>query len=124
MAVKLEISGDEKVEQRLIRARVRAPKMARKSERKWAFRLKAEVRRSASRFKKTGGYDRSIVVRNFNEVLTNHPAGPRLEKGFIGQDSSGRTYAQAPQAHWAPSQKKISKEMAKDLLKETMDLGN
>jgi hypothetical protein len=124
MAVDVEVTGADRVESRLIRARVRSRALGPKLERRWAFRLKAEVRRSASRFKKTGVYDKSIVVRNGNEVLTTHPAGPRLEKGFIATDSAGRTYAQAPQPHWLPSRIKIAKAMAKDARREVISLGD
>ena len=34
---------------------------------------------------------------------TNHPAGPRLEKGFVGQDSLGRVYHQPPYPHVGPA---------------------
>ncbi len=58
----------------------------------------------------TGDYNRSIGV-NFGfeagsptaRVGTNRPQGRRLEKGFVGTDSLGRTYNQPPYPHFGPA---------------------
>jgi hypothetical protein len=36
------------------------------------------------------------------EVYTNHPAAHRLEVGFVGVDSAGRTVDAPPYPHWDP----------------------
>lgn len=58
----------------------------------------------------TGDYRRSITVRfgsgggTFLAVVgTNLPQGRRLEYGFHGTDSLGRTYAQPPFPHFGPA---------------------
>lgn len=53
----------------------------------------------------TGDYNRSIYLRitpTSAEVGTNKPQGRRLEFGFSGTDSLGRTYDQPPYAHFGP----------------------
>ncbi len=59
---------------------------------------------------KTGTYRRSIHVEMSTEGLhpvaligTNVPYGRRLEFGFVGADSLGRIYNQAPRPHWRPA---------------------
>jgi hypothetical protein len=58
----------------------------------------------------TGDYRRSITVQfsdaggNFTAVVgTNAPQGRRLEFGFHGMDSLGRSYSQAPLPHFGPA---------------------
>jgi len=58
----------------------------------------------------TGDYRRSITLRvgsggsNFSAAVgTNNPQGRRLEFGFHGTDSRGRTYAQPPYPHFGPA---------------------
>lgn len=36
-------------------------------------------------------------------AYTDHPAARRLELGFVGKDSRGRHYNQAPRPHWRPA---------------------
>jgi len=36
-------------------------------------------------------------------IFTNHPAARRLEYGFVGTDSLGRNYNQAPRPHMRPA---------------------
>jgi len=57
----------------------------------------------------TGDYRRSISLRLFSdgevyaaEVFTSAPQGHRLEAGFIGADSLGRTYHSPPLPHFGP----------------------
>lgn len=58
----------------------------------------------------TGDYNRSISL-NMNRNLdgieavvgTNKPQGRRLEYGFVGTDSIGRTYNQPPYPHFRPA---------------------
>ncbi len=59
---------------------------------------------------KTGTLRRDIHVEMSEEgghpvalVGTNQPQARRLEKGFIGRDSLGRLYNQAPQPRWRPA---------------------
>lgn len=58
----------------------------------------------------TGDYVRSINTtfgRKGTTILatvgTNKPQGRRLEYGFVGADSLGRHYNQAPLPHWGPA---------------------
>lgn len=58
----------------------------------------------------TGDYRRTIGTRFVEtadtytgEVGTNAPQGRRLELGFYGTDSLGRTYAQQPYPHFGPA---------------------
>lgn len=58
----------------------------------------------------TGNYRRSISrhvrltrVLFIGTVGTNAPQAWRLEKGFYGRDSAGRTYRQPPYAHFGPA---------------------
>ena len=57
----------------------------------------------------TGDYNRSISLAMSGnaffsqaEVGTNRPQGRRLELGFHGTDSLGRTYNQPPYEHFGP----------------------
>lgn len=62
---------------------------------------------------RTGQYRRSWRISRLNEqdsrrlvsftVVTNHPAAYRLEYGFVGTDSLGRHYNQAPRPHIRPA---------------------
>lgn len=73
----------------------------------------------------TGDYRRSIGVQFYRDpkagfvavVGTNKPQGPRLEFGFHGVDSLGRSYDQPPYAHFGPAfdQTKPELETAADL---------
>lgn len=58
----------------------------------------------------TGDYRRSINRRTVQHptwsegfVGTDKPQGPRLELGFTGTDSLGRSYDQPPFPHFAPA---------------------
>lgn len=54
----------------------------------------------------TGNYKRSMNVEYVGPyeaiIGTNAPQGRRLEFGFVGTDSLGRHYNQAPLPHWQP----------------------
>jgi hypothetical protein len=65
----------------------------------------------------TGDYNRSINLtlaqRGMTveaQVGTNLPQGRRLEFGFVGQDSLGRTYHQPPYPHFGPAVDKTAPE--------------
>lgn len=55
---------------------------------------------------RTGDYRRSInmrmITRQHGVIGTNAPQARRLEFGFVGRDSLGRFYDQAPLPHWRP----------------------
>lgn len=82
--------------------------------RKWGLLLKTKVMGRASGRPGprvvTGDYRRSITV-DFGKqsgahtavVGTNKPQGRRLEYGFVGTDSLGRTYNQPPFPHFNPA---------------------
>lgn len=66
----------------------------------------------------TGKYVRSIRRRSIfrattsaYEVYTEAPQARRLEFGFVGVDSLGRHYAQAPRPHWYLHLSRVENEM-------------
>ena len=73
----------------------------------------------------TGDYRRSIGVQFYRDpkagfvavIGTNKPQGARLEFGFHGMDSLGRSYDQPPYPHFGPAfdQTKPELESAADL---------
>lgn len=68
----------------------------------------------------TGDYRRSISLemrslpdgRSAAIVGTNRPQGPRLEFGFTGTDSLGRSYAQPPYPHFGPPLQRTVDELS------------
>lgn len=54
----------------------------------------------------SGDYKRDMNVEHdgpFTSTIgTGAPQGPRLEFGFVGEDSLGRHYDQPPYPHWNP----------------------
>lgn len=73
--------------------------------------------------KDTGDYASGIAVQegsvgNPAIVYSNHPAGPRLEYGFVGNDSLGRHYNQPGQPHWRPALEKSSERFAETVARE------
>lgn len=72
----------------------------------------------------TGDYRRSWNHRlignehvSMGEVGTNAPQGQRLENGFVGTDSLGRTYAQPPYEHVGPACDEIEPLFLADMKK-------
>lgn len=123
------ISPDFKVvTDRLAKFTKKAQEAASELPRKFAFRLRDEVRQNASRRPgpevRTGRYRESIQVQEDTThrlryvttwaVFTHHPAARRLEFGFYGSDSNGRIYNQPPYPHWRPAIEKIAKEYGKE----------
>lgn len=81
---------------------------------RWTAALQRQVQLNASGRPgpnaPTGNYRRSINRRvtrtpsgSTGEVGTNMPQGRRLEFGFTGEDSLGRTYNQPPYPHFGPA---------------------
>jgi hypothetical protein len=67
----------------------------------------------------TGDYNRSIMLelRGLDaKVFTNKVQGPRLEWGFVGTDSLGRTFNQAPLPHFAPAAAEIMPAFVADVV--------
>lgn len=56
----------------------------------------------APRGEGTDGHYADTIQARGNEILVNKDYWARLEFGFIGTDSRGRNYAQAPQPHIRP----------------------
>lgn len=80
----------------------------------WTAELQAEVQRNASGRPgpnaPTGDYRRSINRRtakrltgSVGQVGTDKPQANRLEHGFTGTDSLGRSYDQPPFPHFGPA---------------------
>lgn len=81
---------------------------------KWTAALQRQVQLNASGRPgpnaPTGNYRRSINRRtvkllrsSYGEVGTNMPQGRRLEHGFSGTDSLGRSYDQPAYPHFGPA---------------------
>lgn len=81
---------------------------------KWTAALQRQVQLNASGRPgpnaPTGNYRRSINRRtvkltrsSYGEVGTNMPQGQRLEFGFVGEDSLGRSYNQPAYPHFGPA---------------------
>lgn len=119
MKISVEVEGDRKFAEKLRKKMRRITKTTRRVEARAARELRDEVRRRARPFRDTGAYESSIVA-NGNVVSTDHPAARRLELGFIGTDSMGRSYAQAPRPHWRPATQKAREDFPKMLLKEVI----
>lgn len=69
-----------------------------------------EVPFSAGPSMRTGNYIRSIVLQTGMQggspvavVGSNAPQAARLEYGFTGPDSLGRTFRKTPYPHWRPA---------------------
>lgn len=73
----------------------------------------------------TGDYRRSIQRQRIKGgwiVGTNQAQGRRLEYGFFGTDSRGRTFAQPPYPHFGPALDETRPGLLKDLRKTVGDL--
>jgi len=73
----------------------------------------------------TGDYNRSIMLEVGMDaggptarVGTNRPQGRRLELGFSGTDSLGRTYRQPPFPHFGPAIDEIGPGFEMDVQEE------
>jgi hypothetical protein len=86
--------------------------------------LQAKVRANASGRPgpriQTGDYNRSISLETSlgggayeAKVYTNRPQAARLEYGFSGSDSLGRTYSNPPLPHFEPAGKEIEPAFVK-----------
>lgn len=85
--------------------------------RHWGVRLQAQVKANASGRPGprmiTGDYNRSIALdvdagnQPAARVGTNRPQARRLEFGFHGVDSLGRSYDQPPFPHFGPAHSTI-----------------
>jgi len=79
---------------------------------------------------KTGTYRRSIHVQPIDEggnpfvlVGTDLPYAKRLEFGFVGTDSLGRVYNQAPRPHFRPALD-LNRNKYVQIMKGTFDRDN
>lgn len=95
-----------------------------------AWKRKASLPRSMERWYDreglrliTGDYVRRINLRMVAgdgtigaEVGTNHPGGRRLEFGFVGTDSIGRTYHQPPYPTARPALAEVGPGFQRDVI--------
>lgn len=92
----------------------RFAKEERRVVRRWTLLLETRIKAKASGRPgpnaPTGDYRRSwghqffdSPVGHAGQVGTNAPQGLRLENGFVGTDSLGRTYDQPPYEHVGPA---------------------
>lgn len=84
----------------------------------WGHMLEAAIKSRAP--VRTGDYRRSWHMRVHGmraTVGTNKPQGRRLEYGFVGTDSLGRTYNQAPRPHVRPAVDMVRGPFLRDMAK-------
>lgn len=95
----------------LRQAGVRGANAAHQVTRRYALMGQARVKANASGRpgprRVTGDYTRSMAVEfsaagTAATIGTMAPQARRLEFGFVGTDSLGRTFNQAPLPHWRP----------------------
>lgn len=103
--------------------RVRTRISVRNTMRRYADRFQREVIANASGRpgpkQVTGKYVNSIYAKRGKDADNNYtitigsdaPQAARLEYGFMGKDSMGRTYAQPPYPHFEPAKAKLEPEM-------------
>lgn len=112
----------EELAERLEKAAVRAPAAVSATVRHEGALLRSLIQANASGRPGpniiTGRYHASwrVVAQRIAggaqvTVGTEAPQGPRLEFGFVGTDSLGRTYDQPPFPHVGPAVDEISKKM-------------
>lgn len=93
------------------------------------LKLQARVRANAAGRPgpriQTGDYNRSITLEVGRDagsptarVGTNRPQGRRLELGFRGTDSAGRTYNQPPYPHFGPAIDQVGPGFEADVLEQ------
>lgn len=117
MNVDLKVLGDKAVAAKLaaIGAGVEA-KVGRKVT-YWAHMLEQGIKSRAPVV--TGDYRRSWTTELSGPmsatVGTNKPQARRLEYGFVGSDSLGRHYNQAPQPHVRPAVAEVEGRFVKDI---------
>lgn len=84
---------------------------------------------------RTGNYRRSVQVTHGTQpsgtaesiVHTNAPQAKRLEYGFRGTDSRGRTYKQPPYPHWNHAMKIVEptfKREVENAIRKALDNGS
>lgn len=85
---------------------------------RWGHILEGHIKSRAP--VKTGDYRRSwnTQMQGLTAVIgTNKPQARRLEYGFVGADSLGRHYNQAPRPHVRPSVDEVRDPYLRDLAK-------
>ena len=122
--INVSVSGTAAVSAGFAAASIRSDAATRLVVRQYGALLKTRIMAKASGRPgpnaPTGDYRRSWTVRYFDgpagvsaQVGTNKPQGRRLELGFVGTDSLGRTYNQAPYPHVGPAAQEIEVEFVK-----------
>jgi hypothetical protein len=106
-------------------AGARAMKIVRHHGMRLHAKVKANAQGRPGPRVQSGDYNRSIGLivgidggSPIARVGTNRPQGRRLEKGFVGTDSLGRTYHQPPYPHFEPAVDAIGLEFERDVLDE------
>ena len=125
--IELSVSGVNELAAQLARASVESGARAYRLVRHHGMRLQAKVKANAQGSPgprvQTGDYNRSIALEMgafaggpVARVGTNRPQARRLEFGFTGTDSRGRTYNQPPYPHFGPAIAEIEPEFMVDVL--------
>lgn len=103
----MPVIGGAETAASFVQASVKARVLSRECVVKNGRRMLRDVA-SRSPFK-TGNYRSTIKLQiivdpsgSRAQVYSDHPAAWRLERGFHGSDSRGRTYHQAGRPHFAP----------------------
>ena len=125
--VSVKITGKNEFVKRLTFWRKKIGPESASTTRKVGGQLRDRIKQDAP--VETGQYRDGIHLEVMEEsdsksavkVVTNAPQAARLEFGFVGSDSLGRYYQQAPQPHWRPAiaefVKKYRDEMRKTAIK-------
>lgn len=113
----LNVIGDKAVATRLAATAVGVDAQVGAKVVHWAHMLEGGIKSRAP--VRTGDYRRSWSTAMTGpmaaSVGTNKPQARRLEYGFVGADSMGRHYNQAPQPHVRPAVAEIEDAFVKDI---------
>jgi Bacteriophage HK97-gp10, putative tail-component len=112
----LEVFGDKAVAAMLLRAATTVDAQVARKVTYWAHMLETGIKSRAP--VRTGDYRRSwsTQVNGMTaRVGTNKPQARRLEYGFVGADSLGRHYNQAPRPHVRPAFDAVRGPFLKDI---------
>lgn len=112
----LNVTGDKAVAAKLAAAAATVDADVMRKVAYWGHMLEAGIKARAP--VRTGDYRRSWSTRRNAKTVTvgtNKPQARRLEYGFVGADSLGRHYNQAPRPHLRPAMDAIRGPFLKDI---------
>lgn len=116
IALSVKLIGDKVLAKTLAATASTSKEKAARTVTKWAHILEGRIKSRAP--VRTGDYRRSwnTQVNGMTAVVgTNKPQARRLEYGFVGADSLGRHYNQAPRPHVRPAVDEVRDPYLRDL---------